>query len=243
MVTKPDFSIIIPAFNEEALIADTLESVYNAMTATALAGEVIVVNNNSTDRTEEKAAATGARVVFEGINQISRARNTGARQATGRYLIFLDADTRLSGELLHVALLNLESGLCVGGGVCLAGDKKATPQVERAMNGWNKLSVRFRLAAGCFVYCLRDGFESVGGFNEKIYASEEIWLSVALKKWGKSKSLEFRIIEKPYIVTSLRKLDWYSNTQLAMQMALLFIPFALYSKRLCGFWYKRKQAA
>lgn len=218
---------------------NTLEQVTRSMVATRLTGEVIVVNNNSTDRTEELARAAGAVVVFEPINQISRARNTGARHARGRYLIFLDADTRLSGKILSVALDNLQSGSCVGGGVCITGDSETTARIKRAIRWWNSLSVRFGLAAGCFVYCLQDVFESVGGFNEKLYASEEIWLSRALKKRGRSKGLDFRIIESPAIITSLRKHDWYSDTQLFMQMALLFIPFAFYSKRLCGFWYKR----
>ena len=45
------------------------------------------------------AAATGATVVFEPVNQIARARNTGAAAATGDWLIFVDADSRPSAEL------------------------------------------------------------------------------------------------------------------------------------------------
>jgi len=55
---------------------------------------VIVVDNNSTDRTGELARAV-ARRRFEPINQISRARNAGGRHASGDWLLFVDADSCL----------------------------------------------------------------------------------------------------------------------------------------------------
>src|SRR4030065_256939 len=99
-----DYSIIIPAYNEQELLPATLQSVQQAMAVQELAGEVIVVDNNSTDAPATIAAPAGARVVTEAINQISRVRNAGARAANGRYLIFLDADTVISPKLLIKAL-------------------------------------------------------------------------------------------------------------------------------------------
>ena len=71
-------SIVVPAFNEEKLIGATLDKIKEAAKAFPEAGcerELVVCNNNSTDRTEELARAAGAKVVFEPINQIGRARN------------------------------------------------------------------------------------------------------------------------------------------------------------------------
>jgi glycosyltransferase involved in cell wall biosynthesis len=82
-----DYSIIIPAYNEESYLADTLTVLQKAMMDIPLNGEIIVTDNNSTDRTAEIAKTAGAKVVFEPVNQISRARNTGARHAEGRYLV------------------------------------------------------------------------------------------------------------------------------------------------------------
>ena len=107
-----DYSVIIPAYNEEALLENTLEVLQKAMAEIPLSGEIIVTDNNSTDRTAEIAKSAGAKVVFEPINQISRARNTGAKHAEGRYLIFIDADTQTPTKLLQTALSNLESGKC-----------------------------------------------------------------------------------------------------------------------------------
>ena len=79
-------SVIIPAFNEEKLIGKTLRAIREAAEVFAemcWEFELIVCDNNSTDRTAELAQAAGARVVFEPINQIARARNKGAEAATG----------------------------------------------------------------------------------------------------------------------------------------------------------------
>ncbi|HQZ29985.1 MAG TPA: glycosyltransferase, partial [Verrucomicrobiales bacterium] len=77
----PDYAIIIPAYNEEALLAQTIASVREAMAGIGGefgSGELIIVNNNSTDRTGEVAVEAGAdQVVFEPHNQIARARNAG----------------------------------------------------------------------------------------------------------------------------------------------------------------------
>ena len=78
------YSIIIPAYNEEKWLSRTLAAVRESMDSLPLPGEVIVVDNNSTDRTDRIARQNNAQVVFEPVNQISRARNSGARAARGR---------------------------------------------------------------------------------------------------------------------------------------------------------------
>src|SRR5262245_52596787 len=90
-------SIVVPACNEEKLLGTTPQSIGEAARAFAGFGmdwELIVCDNNSTDRTAELARAAGARVVFEPINQIGRARNAGAAAASGDWLLFIDADSR-----------------------------------------------------------------------------------------------------------------------------------------------------
>ncbi len=78
-------SVVVPAFNEERLLGATLEAIRTAARAFDDRGgwELIVCDNNSTDRTAGIARAAGARVVFEPHNQISRARNRGAAAASG----------------------------------------------------------------------------------------------------------------------------------------------------------------
>ena len=155
------YSVIVPAYNEEELLPGTLQALKAAMTTVAVDGEVILVDNNSTDKTAEIARKFEARVIFEKINQISRARNIGAKHARGYYLLFLDADTMISPGLLQTALENLKNRQCCGGGSTFIPDKKIKPVYQRGMDIWNWFSVRSEIAAGSFIYCLRDGFEAV----------------------------------------------------------------------------------
>lgn len=233
------YSVIIPAYNEENWLPQTLTRLKTAMADSGLPGEMIVVDNNSTDKTARIAAAHGARVIFEGRNQISRARNAGAGAARGNYFIFLDADTFLPPALLKTALNNLESGACCGGGAWVSSIEPHPAAVRRSIDLWNRMSRAFGWAAGCFIYSLRQGFEATGGFSEKVYASEEIWFSRQLRSWGKSRGLTFRIIKHPPIVTSVRKLNGFTLRQAVLLIIIMVFPLALRSRRLCSFWYFR----
>ncbi len=231
------YSVIIPAYNEALWLPQTLQNLKEIMTAVNVPGEVIVVDNNSSDHTAEIARTHGARVVFEAENQISRARNAGARIASGEALIFLDADTRIPEGLLRTALKNLEDGAC-GGGTTVTFDRPAGPFARMILSAWNTVSLSFKLAAGSFIYCRRNAFEAAGGFSEKLYAAEEIRLSSDLKKWGKKHNRSFEMITDYPVITSARKLDKPFRTFLAT-LTCLFFPFLVYSKKLCWYWYKR----
>jgi glycosyltransferase involved in cell wall biosynthesis len=234
------YSVIIPAYNEEELLPHTLEALQTAMSEVLMKGEIIVVDNNSSDKTPDIAKQYEAKPVFEPINQISRARNAGARHARGIYLLFLDADTLISPGLLQTALDNLKNKLCGGGGSTVLPDKKIKPFYQRGLEIWNWFSVRSEIAAGSFIYCLRDGFEAVGGFSEKVYASEEVWFSMEYKRWGKKRGLGFKIINTAPVITSTRKFDWYSSPQIILMLLLVVLcPLIVRSRRLCDLWYCR----
>ena len=235
-----DYSLIIPAYNEEAYLPATLKQASQAMLAQDIKGELIVVDNNSADRSAEIAREAGATVVHEAINQIARARNAGAAAARGRYLLFLDADTHLSEALLNAALDKLETSSVCGGGARVAFDSEVDWFPQKVLDFWNWYSLRRQTAAGCFIYCLKQAFDEVGGFSESVYASEEIWLCMALRKWAKTRQMDFSIISEHPIITSNRKLLWYSNTNLVMQsLPNLLCPPLLRVQYFCQHWYKR----
>src|SRR5262245_27581298 len=110
-----EYSIIVPAYNEEKLLPATLANLRAAMATVPYSGELVVCDNNSTDRTADVARAGGARVVFEPVNHISRARNAGARAALGRWFVMVDADTHIEPALLASALERMASGRVAGG--------------------------------------------------------------------------------------------------------------------------------
>ncbi len=234
------YSIIIPAYNEEAHLPGTLASVKAAMAMVPEPGEVVVVDNNSTDRTAAVAQENGARVVFEPINQISRARNAGAKAAQGAWFVFLDADTLLPAGLLVRAIENLRSGHIAGGGALMEMDQVLAPRYQRVVNIWTWVSRKLQWAAGSFVYCTREGFEAVGGFSLKVYAGEEVFFSHAYKRWARRQGRTFRIVESPRVLTSARKMQWYSPAQLLGLLVMMTLcPMSVRSKRLCSFWYRR----
>jgi len=235
---EPAYSVIIPAYNEAACLPATLEAVRVAMQAADRPGELIVVDNNSSDDTAAIARAHGATVVFEPHNQISRARNAGGRVARSEVLLFLDADTTLSAEVLAAALSAMDGGACVGGGAAVRFDRDVPllPRLVLAM--WNTYSRLMREAAGCCLFCTREAFEAVGGFSERVYASEEIWFAKAIKRWARPKGQRFVILTDTPITTSARKADRPWQTAWTLALVLLFPP-AIFFRGACGFWYRR----
>ncbi len=236
----PLYSIIVPAYNEAEELPATLQSLRIAMDKLEALGELVVVDNNSTDATAHVASENGANtVVFESINQIARARNTGAAKASGDYFIFVDADTRIEPELLQEAVKRMQQQ-DVGGGAVVEFEGTISLVGRFGIETWKRISLFMKIAAGSFLFCRRTAFESIGGFDEKLYASEEVRFSRLLKRYGKKQGLGFSIIAEPPVKTSARKLQWYSGLQILAWIAFLAImPIAVRSRRLCGFWYNR----
>lgn len=234
-------SIVIPAFNEEHLITHCLDSISESMAANQKPGftyEVIVVDNNSTDKTTELAKQSGVNVVFEPINQIGRARNTGAAVATGDWLLFVDADSLLNPGMVTDILQMIETGKYVG-----CGSVMHMPDLpwwgNAAMQLWTVFSVTFRWASGALVVCRTDAFRDVGGFNQELFAADEIDLSQLLKQWGRKRNLKFTILTRHPLVTSPRKVQLYTGREIAGQIvSVLFSPRkTLQNKKKLPIWY------
>jgi glycosyltransferase involved in cell wall biosynthesis len=203
-------SIVVPAFNEERLLPRTLDHLKAGLRVFDTHGwqsELVVCDNNSTDRTAELARAAGATVVFEPVNQIAKARNAGARAASGDWLLFVDADSSPSVELFEDVVKRIESGSCVGGG-CTVAMAGAALAVRAWVGAWNALSRIAHWAAGAFLFCEAAAFRAVGGFSEELFASEEIDLSRRLK--ARFPEREFVILHRHPLVTSARKVELYS---------------------------------
>src|SRR5207245_1192104 len=170
--------------------------------------EIIVCDNNSTDRTAEKARAADATVVFEPVNQISRARNKGASAATGDWLMFVDADSYPSRELFADLAAVIQSGRCLGGGAVVRMDR-AVGWTRLFIPLWNGLSRLKRWAAGSFVFCDANVFREMGGFSQELYAAEELEFSDCLKRLARERKKEVVILHRHPLVTSARKAHLY----------------------------------
>ena len=95
-------SVVIPCLNEAATIRECVEQARGALDSSALAGEVIVVDNGSTDGSADLARKAGARVVEEPRRGYGRAYLTGFDAARGDYIVMVDADLTYDfGEIPH----------------------------------------------------------------------------------------------------------------------------------------------
>lgn len=208
-------SIVIPAFNEERLLNATLTEIKTAALAFTQRNwkfELIVCDNNSNDRTTEIAHAAGAIVVFEPVNQIARARNCGARAATGDWLIFVDADSHPSAGLFAEVAEQILSGECLAGGSTLRID---TPdRAARAITWlWNRASRMRKLLAGSFIFCDAAAFQKLGGFSDQLFAAEEIELTQRLHKNAKQSGKHIVILHRHPLLTSARKMHLYTKRE------------------------------
>jgi len=234
-------SIIIPAFNEERLLAHTLANINSARQVFGKLGcdsELIVCDNNSTDRTPEIGRAAGAMVVFEPVNQIARARNRGAAAASGDWLLFVDADSSPTAELFADVVEEIRSGKYLAGGCTIRLEGKHF-FANIMINVWNWKSRSRRWLAGSFIFCDAAVFRRIGGFSQEMFAAEEIDLSERLKKLVPETGLEIVILHRHPLLTSDRKMRLYTRWE---HMRLLFrvarnYRTTLRDREACHLWY------
>jgi len=234
-------SIVIPAFNEEWLLGQTLQQVkvaLRAFTALGWESELIICDNNSTDRTAEIALSAGATVVFEPVNQIARARNRGAEAATGDWLLFVDADSRPSVELMAEVAEQIQSGRCLAGGCTVRMDGNH-PMGNFGAGLWNRLSRKRRLLAGSFIFCETAAFWKVGRFSNELFAGEELDLSKRLGELAHELNKEIVILHRHPLVTSSRKMRLYSTWEMLrfLFQAGLRPKRVLRDREACHSWY------
>jgi glycosyltransferase involved in cell wall biosynthesis len=208
-------SIVIPAFNEERLLGESLSQIKaaaTAFTARRWETELIVCDNNSTDRTAEIARAAGATVVFEPVNQIARARNSGAAAATGEWLVFVDADSHPSAGLFADVAEQIVSGKCLAGGATLRLDENNLA-AKFIVWTWNRTSRFLKLLAGSFIFCDAAAFHKLGGFSHELFAAEELELTKRLKGLARETGKRIVVLHRHPLLTSARKMKLYSKRE------------------------------
>jgi glycosyltransferase involved in cell wall biosynthesis len=87
-----NISAIIIAKNEENLIADCIDSI-------GFCDEIMLIDNNSSDRTADLAKKLGAKVVKANTSDFSDLRNIGLKHSSGKWVLYIDSDERVSEEL------------------------------------------------------------------------------------------------------------------------------------------------
>lgn len=214
------FSIIIPAYNEEETLPKCIEAIRELQGDFKY--EVIVVNNNSQDKTSEVARNLGLIVIDEKRQGVSWARKTGTDNAKGEYILHIDADTRLPKNYLQEVFERFEknSNLACVGGQFYYYDAPAWKNFFRIFIHWSLyLFARFvsRRKIGPMANNMtfkKSVYDQTEGFNTYFRFGEDIDLTKRMSKFGKIK-LDMSL--KAYI--SVRR------HMLNKQLAVYFINF------------------
>ena len=191
----PKYSFIVPVYNGENTIEETIRSIQSQSYQDF---ELIVVDNNSNDKTAEKVSQfSGVRSYFCKKRGRSIARNLGAEKATGTYLAFVDADVLLSKDWLDQVdryLQEFPLDAVSTKIVPYSANQTILNEYRKIYGAWKTdgtfLNLRQPKAAvvplintaACVLS--RHSFEKVGGFDRNLVRQEDLDLSIRMFKAG-----------------------------------------------------------
>ena len=190
-------SFVVPAYNEEALIASCLRSIQAEIARTDCRAEIIVVDNNSTDGTRRIASSvSGVIIVDEPQRGLVQARSAGCLAARGELIANIDADTMLTKGWLRIALAEFSRSpdLVALSGPCIYYDlprsTRLVATVFYRIAFATYLFVRFVLGAGSMIQggnfiISKRALKAAGGFNSNFrFYGEDTELARRLSKVG-----------------------------------------------------------
>lgn len=182
-----EVSVVIPARDEAGYVAAALDSV-GAQDYPADRIESIVAVNGSIDDTAGVVAAyrdahpSRSIVLLEDpLAGVARAKNAGARVARGRVLVFLDADSRMAPDLVRQVVGASADG-SPAGSIRIRAD--SDDLLDRGFFGLIEYGKRLFAIRANMLYCRRDAFEAIGGFDERLNQAEDRDLLVRLQRVG-----------------------------------------------------------
>jgi glycosyltransferase involved in cell wall biosynthesis len=226
-VGQPLVSVLIPCLNEEGVIGRLLGDL---QASTLKDFEVVVCDNGSIDGTAEEVrrfAEADPRIHLVQLHEpgVSRARNTAARHARGQYLLFLDADSRLSPDFLQLALEQVQvRGLEVATFLVQVQSRRLVDGLLcRFANFMITLLSCFQpTAPGSAGYLVRrDIHEQSSGYDESMQFGEDVDY---LRRVAAGR--RFGIIGASRCIVDTRRLDLEGRWSVAKRMLL-------------GTWYQR----
>ncbi|MFN2510591.1 MAG: glycosyltransferase [Pyrinomonadaceae bacterium] len=234
-------SVIIPAFNEEDYLAETLASLYRAKALLKKKGstsaEIIVVDNNSLDSTADVARDFGAIVVKEALHNVAKVRNTGARFASGSVLVFVDADTIVPDELLWRIVEVVAEPTWIGGAVNT--DYRPVKLTSKIyLQCWGIIGKLSGMAQGATQFCRKDVFLALDGYDESLFMGEDVDFYWRLKKFARRQNVRVKFIEDIHVVPSTRRFDQWRLWRTLIWTNPLFILMFRRRKAVWHGWYK-----
>ncbi len=243
MTELPVVSVIVTTKNEKDVIKSLLVSLSKQ---TYKNTELVLVDNSSTDKTREIASEFGAKIYIYGPER-SAQRNYGAKNSQGEYLLFLDADMRLTPKVIESCVKKIQSDLKIAG--------VAIPEQSIAKTFWERVKAferSFYNESGDPItdaarFFRRDIFSIVGGYDESITGPEDWDLPDMIQEKGYLLSrIEDKILHQERatsLYTLFRKKYYYglhAHKYLAKHNIPIFSPKTIYFLRPLFYknWYK-----
>ena len=236
-----DFSIIIPAYNEEYLIRQCLESIKNQDYPGKF--EIIVVDNGSTDRTAEITRPYAGKYLYESRKGISRALIMGCEHAAGEVLAFSDADTIVPKDWLtrlNHAFTTDPQMIAIGGAYYFF-------DANILVNSFTKFVTKFYERflfhptkpglPGVNMAIKKDSYLQVGGYKEGVNYGQDTEIALRLAKIGKV-AFDSRIS----VLTSFRRFS-AGHVSFILVYLNFFRKLAMQSYRLHRLWHGNKYFA
>lgn len=187
-----DISVVIPAYNEEKYIKNCIDAI--KAQKTKLTYEIIVIDNNSKDKTKEIAKKQNVKVVTENkIQGVGAARRTGTKYARGDIIVHIDADTLLYPDHLEKVKKHFETDknlVCLGG-IFIFYDAPIWKNIARKILYKPFLFFAKITSKGVFgppggnMAFRKNIYEKTEGFDKNLKFGEDIDICSKLKKHGR----------------------------------------------------------
>ena len=232
-------SIIIPAYNEETVLPKTSERIGQALAVADCKSEIIVVDNDSRDKTNRIAQNLGAKVIREKEHNIGQVRNAGAQHSTGDVLIFIDADTLVPETLFQKIIAAMKDEKCFGGAVAVEYEDFERKWMKYYLSGWKFWGKFFNMAQGAAQFCRKSVFKELKGYDQTIYMGEDIEFYWRLSKYAGRNGGYLHFIEQPKVKTSARRFDKMSVWKTFLLTHPVFIRLTWRKKSVWKDWYEK----
>lgn len=205
-------SLVIPAYNEAALLPrllDTVDVARARFAGGADAVEVIVADNASTDGTASIAAARGCRIATVTRRMIGASRNGGAAIATAPIIGFVDADMQIHPDTFDAIAAALSDPRIVGGASRVTMERWSLG-IAYAYASLVPLAWATGFDTGV-VFCRRADFESLGEYSEDRHFAEDVDFLVKLRRLGRARGARLTRLRGVPAIASARKFDRYGD--------------------------------
>jgi glycosyltransferase involved in cell wall biosynthesis len=176
-------TVIVPAYNEQELITDCLDTLLN-QTLDHDRYEIVVIDNQSTDLTSQVVSEKGIRVEKESKKGYVHAIRRGIDIAETELIAFTDADCRVPADWLDVIVKHFHSEqelIGVGGKLSFYDIKPLSNLIVRGVLYINSALPGNNMAIR------REAIEHIGGIDPAVNLTLDYWLTVKLRKVGKVK--------------------------------------------------------